>query len=175
MCRAQIGSSLLDSRETRTTYSCYVEYLFTRFIHLALSFPSINRSCSSEIRPPARGGINSVSSWLYNLRRNPVRDIASLSRTLTCDPLAINYSGRVARHLNDERGRSRPVRGKRNRFKIVSSQKARAGRRKTRAEGKKSSVERDRNVPVDGEIPRVCYSLFGAGVSRLLGIKRKRG
>lgn len=155
------------------TYSCYVEYLFTRFIHLALSFPSINRSCSSEIRPPARGGINSVSSWLYNLRRNPVRDIGV--PIADAYPLAINYSGRVARHLNDERGRSRPVRGKRNRFKIVSSQKARAGRRKTRAEGKKSSVERDRNVPVDGEIPRVCYSLFGAGVSRLLRIKRKRG
>lgn len=78
-------------------------------------------------------------------------------------PFAINYSGRVAGHLNDERGRSRPVRGKRNRFKIVSSQKARAGAvvRWKNTEGNNSSRSK-RCALVDGEIPRVrCHSLFG--------------
>lgn len=96
-------------------------------------------------------------------------------------PFAINYSGRVAGHLNDERGRSRPVRGKRNRFKIVSSQKARAGAvvRWKNTEGNNSSVERDRNVARSWtEKCHACGAiLFSAGrsITALLRIKRKRG
>lgn len=95
-------------------------------------------------------------------------------------PFAINYSGRVAGHLNDERGRSRPVRGKRNRFKIVSSQKARAGAvvRWKNTEGNNSSVERDRNVARSWtEKYHACGAiLFSAGrsITALLRIKRKR-
>lgn len=70
------------------------------------------------------------------------------------DPPVINYSRRVAGHLN-ERGR-RPVRGKRNRLKIVLSQKPRANNLDESAR----KGERDRTIARLMTIKRSRCSAF---------------